>query len=65
MPIEKIVVNSSPLIVLFKSDLETLLPSLYPTIIVPEAVWAEVSRGTTKEQDKVPAEFSSWPRGED
>jgi predicted nucleic acid-binding protein len=45
MQIEKVVVNASPLILLFKSGLDDLLPQLFSTIIVPEAVWDEVSSG--------------------
>jgi predicted nucleic acid-binding protein len=45
MQIEKIVINASPLILLFKSHFEWLLPKLFNEIIVPEAVWDEVSRG--------------------
>ena len=45
MQIEKIAINASPLILLFKSHFEWLLPKLFTEIIVPEAVWDEVSRG--------------------
>lgn len=45
MQIEKVVVNASPLILLFKSHFEWLLPKLFTEIVVPEAVWDEVSRG--------------------
>jgi len=34
-----IVINASPLIVLFKSGLEFVLPGLFKKIVVPEAVW--------------------------
>lgn len=42
MPIERVIVDASPLITLFKSRLEQLLPQLFNEIIVPEAVWTEV-----------------------
>ena len=45
MQIEKVVINASPLILLFKSHFEWLLPKLFTEIIVPEAIWDEVSRG--------------------
>ncbi len=38
-----IVLNASPLIVLFKSELEFILPGLFKKIVVPEAVWKEIS----------------------
>lgn len=45
MFVEKIVVNTSPLIVLFNSNQDDLLPQLFSDIIVPEAVVEEVTRG--------------------
>ncbi len=40
-----IVVDSSPLIILLKSGLVHILPALYETIFVPNAVWHEVLAG--------------------
>ncbi|MGH9916474.1 MAG: hypothetical protein ACRD63_14445, partial [Pyrinomonadaceae bacterium] len=45
MRIERVVVNASPLIVLFKSGLADLLPQLFTDILVPVAVWSEVASG--------------------
>lgn len=42
MPIKRVVVNASPLICLFKSGLQDLLPNLFLNITVPEAVLKEV-----------------------
>jgi predicted nucleic acid-binding protein len=42
MSIERVVVNASPLICLFKSGFHDLLPGLFPEIYVPEAVLNEV-----------------------
>ena len=39
---DKIVIDTSPLIVLFKSQLAYLLPKLFAEIIVPKAVWDEI-----------------------
>jgi predicted nucleic acid-binding protein len=39
---EKVVINSSPLIVLFKSQLINILPQVCQEIIIPNAVWLEV-----------------------
>lgn len=41
----KIVINASPLILLCNSDLEFLLPELFSEIVVPTAVWHEISSG--------------------
>ena len=43
MPIDRVVVNTSPLICLFKSGLQDLLPGLFQEISVPEAVMKEVT----------------------
>lgn len=45
MKIDRIVVNASPLIVLFKAGLSDLLPQLFTDIMVPGAVWSEVLAG--------------------
>ncbi len=38
----KVAINTSPLIVLFKSQLAYLLPQLFTEIIVHSGVWAEI-----------------------
>ncbi|MGD0960025.1 MAG: hypothetical protein ABSB19_09480 [Methylomonas sp.] len=43
MLIENVVINASPLITLFRSGQADLLPKLFKTIVVPEAVWKEVA----------------------
>ncbi len=45
MPVSQVVINSSPLITLFASDQQNILPALFNKIIVPEAVWDEVIEG--------------------
>jgi len=42
MRIERVVINASPLITLFRAGLHPLLPQLFPDLVVPEAVWTEV-----------------------
>jgi len=42
MRIEKVVVNSSPLIVLFRSGQAELLPQMFKSILVPEQVYQEI-----------------------
>ncbi len=39
MLIKRVVINSSPLIVLFKSEQADLLPQLFSEIVVPGGVW--------------------------
>ncbi|MBE9110369.1 DUF3368 domain-containing protein [Nodosilinea sp. LEGE 07298] len=43
MSLERVVVNASPLIVLFKSGQAELLPKLFREILVPQTVWQEVT----------------------
>ncbi len=43
MPNERVVINASPLILLFKSNLDYLLPELFAEILIPGAVWDEVT----------------------
>jgi predicted nucleic acid-binding protein len=45
MPIDRVVVNASPLIALFHIERATLLPDLFREIVVPESVWDEVVGG--------------------
>lgn len=43
MPIDRVVVDASPLIVLFRCGLQELLPTLFQEVLVPEPVWHEVT----------------------
>lgn len=45
MKSDRVVVNASPLIVLFKADLARLLPRVFTEVLVPGAVWDEVIAG--------------------
>lgn len=47
MPIDRVVINASPLIVLFKSGQAELLPRLFSEILTPQAVWEEVTATKT------------------
>lgn len=42
MLIKRVIINSSPLIVLFKSQQAELLPQLFSEILVPAGVWDEI-----------------------
>jgi predicted nucleic acid-binding protein len=46
---DRVVVNASPLIVLFKADLAHLLPRVFTEVLVPGAVWDEVIGGGPKD----------------
>jgi predicted nucleic acid-binding protein len=59
MLIERVVINSSPLIVLFRSGLSELLPQLFKTIIVPDQVYEEVV--TCGKDDAVKRELPKAP----
>lgn len=65
MQINHVVINASPLITLFKSNQTDLLPALFRNIIVPSAVWNEV---TNSEQTDVAAQQipkASWAKRTD
>lgn len=55
-----IIADSSPLIVLLKSDLENILPELFDEILVPEAVWQEILSGGTNDAAKQKLSFLLW-----
>ncbi|WP_017302021.1 DUF3368 domain-containing protein [Nodosilinea nodulosa] len=43
MPIRQVVINASPLIVLFKSGQAELLPQLFEHMVVPQSVYDEIT----------------------
>ena len=49
MKSDRVVVNASPLIVLFKANLARLLPRVFTEVLVPGAVWDEVITGGPKD----------------
>jgi predicted nucleic acid-binding protein len=49
MRIERVVSNASPLIALFKSGQSALLQGLFRSVLVPDAVWREVSAGAPED----------------
>lgn len=48
-----VVLNASPLIVLLKSELDYILPNMFERIIVPNAVWKEVTACQDKACDNL------------
>lgn len=58
----RIIVNASPLIVLFKSGLEHLLPQLCEEVLVPAAVWDEVISGGANDPAALALPNVAWTR---
>lgn len=50
MPVANLVLNASPLILLCNSDISFVLPKLFSTIVVPEAVWQEIVNGSHRDR---------------
>ncbi|MCI5207904.1 MAG: DUF3368 domain-containing protein, partial [Candidatus Electrothrix sp. ATG2] len=59
MPVEKIVINASPLILLCNSNLSHILPELFREIILPDAVRDEILNGP--HQDRAAGMLSTLP----
>ncbi len=55
-----IIADSSPLIILLKSDLEQILSELFDEILIPEAVWQEVLAGGNDDLAKQKLPFLTW-----
>lgn len=62
MLIKKIIINSSPLIVLFKSKQADILPQLFEEILVPEAVWDEIIITTKNDAAAQQLPTVSWAK---
>ena len=62
MSIEKIIVNASPLICLFRADLEYLVAKLWQQVMVPDAVWDEVLKGTRTDRAARLLKTAPWAR---
>ncbi|MGV6815780.1 MAG: DUF3368 domain-containing protein [Thiotrichales bacterium] len=60
MPVDRIVINASPLICLFRSELHDLLPQLFTEINVPDAVWQEVTQGGHDDPASRGLEKAEW-----
>lgn len=64
MPNDRVVVNSSPLITLCKSNQEEILPKLFSEITVPRAVWDEVLAGGVADTAAQKLPSFNWARRE-
>ena len=60
MTIERLVIDASPLITLFRSGLEEILPALCPHIVAPDAVWREVIEGGHEDAAAIGLSNTNW-----
>lgn len=60
--INGIIINSSPIIVLFKSQQAELLPQLFTEILVPSPVWDEITAAGYSDAASVQLQGVSWAR---
>jgi predicted nucleic acid-binding protein len=60
MRIKTVVVNSSPLIVLFRSGHSYLIPELFKEVILPEQVYAEVLAGEENDAARISLPRTEW-----
>lgn len=60
MRIEQVVVDASPLIVLFRSGQAELLPALFQKIWVPQAVWNEVIESSHSDSSVTGLRDAQW-----
>lgn len=60
MLIKQTIINSSPLIVLFKSKQADLLPQLFEEILVPESVWDEITKTSQNDAAAQQLPTVSW-----
>ncbi len=58
--INRVIINSSPLIVLFKSQQAELLPQLFTEILVPEGVWNEITAAGQNDVASQELPSTSW-----
>lgn len=60
MRIENVVVNSSPLIVLFRSGQADLFPRLFKKVVVPDQVYEEIMSGKEDDAAKISLPKTPW-----
>jgi predicted nucleic acid-binding protein len=59
---DRAVVNASPLIILSKSQLIELLPKLFTEVLIPGAVWDEVTAGAAADTARRQLSAAAWAR---
>jgi len=62
MPIDRVVVNASPLICLFQAGMEGILGLLWSHVEVPEAVWEEILAGPKTDRAAKLLASASWAK---
>jgi predicted nucleic acid-binding protein len=62
VPVNNVVINASPLIVLFKSHQAYLLPLLFREILVAEAVWQEVTASDQSDKAAQQLPRATWAK---
>jgi predicted nucleic acid-binding protein len=60
--IDRVAVNASPLIVLFNAQLADLLPQLFAEVLVPSAVWNEVTASDASDAAAQQLPFATWAK---
>jgi predicted nucleic acid-binding protein len=60
--VEGAVVDASPLIVLCRAGLIDLLPRLFPEILVPGTVWAEIGAGAASDPAALQLPIAPWAK---
>lgn len=58
----RVVADASPLILLARSELLSLIPALFSEILIPEAVWNEVSAAGPDDPAVQQLSTASWPK---
>ncbi len=62
MSIERVAINASPLITLYRANLHVVLPLIFPEILVPVAVWAEVVSHTHEDPATKGLPSATWAK---
>lgn len=58
------VINSSPLILLFETELEFILKEIFSEIIIPQSVWSEVCESGENDKASLLLPSATWIKKE-